>query len=164
MDADAHLRTDPQLAKTSGGEQRAHVSPDSDATFRPRMPVGEQTARGSLGTIFYPARPTARYAGGQLWVSFADSSPGGVCLFASVSRIRCRRENFSLRPFGEESAVQGEQGQQPYREHEPKGYVICASCQSLADSEKRRVTHGVRIEPQVDAERESRQISRVDVA
>jgi hypothetical protein len=82
MEADAHLRTDPQLAKTSGGEQRAHVSPDSDATFRPRMPVGEQTARGSLGTIFYPARPTARYAGGQLWVSFADSSPGGVCLVA----------------------------------------------------------------------------------
>jgi hypothetical protein len=46
MEADAHLRTDPQLAKTSGGEQRAHVSPDPDATFRPRMPVGEQTARG----------------------------------------------------------------------------------------------------------------------
>jgi NAD(P)H-flavin reductase len=29
MDADAHLRTDPQLAKTSGGEQRAHVSLNS---------------------------------------------------------------------------------------------------------------------------------------
>ena len=33
MEADAHLRTDPQLAKTSSGEQRAHVSPDPDATF-----------------------------------------------------------------------------------------------------------------------------------
>ena len=70
MEADAHLRTDPQLAKTSGGEQGAHVSPDPDATFRLRMPVGEQTAGGSLGTIFYPARPTARFAGGQLWHLF----------------------------------------------------------------------------------------------
>jgi len=76
MEADAHLRTDPQLAKTSGGEQRAHVSPDPDATFRPRMPVGEQTAGGSLGTIFYPARPTARYAGGQLWHLFRRFLPG----------------------------------------------------------------------------------------
>src|SRR4029077_4674145 len=31
--ADAHLRTDPQLAKTCGGEQGAHVSPIPDATF-----------------------------------------------------------------------------------------------------------------------------------
>src|SRR5579859_6412944 len=31
------------------------------------MPVGEQAAGGSLGTIFYPARPTARCASGQLW-------------------------------------------------------------------------------------------------
>lgn len=30
------------------------------------MPVGEQAAGGSLGTIFYPARPTARVARGQL--------------------------------------------------------------------------------------------------
>jgi len=99
MEADAHLRTDPQLAKTSGGEQRAHVSPDPDATFRPRMPVGEQTAGGSLGTIFYPARPTARLRVASYGISFADSSPGGVCLVTAVSRIRCRRENFSLRPL-----------------------------------------------------------------
>jgi len=76
MDADTHLRIDPQLAKASGGEQRAHVSPDSNATFRPRMPVGEQTARGSLGTIFYPARPTARFAGSQLWHLFRRFLPG----------------------------------------------------------------------------------------
>ena len=31
------------------------------------MPVGEQAAGRSLGTIFYPARPTARFASGQLW-------------------------------------------------------------------------------------------------
>ena len=43
-DADTHLRTDPQLAKASGGEQRAHVSPVSDAMFGPCMPVGEQAA------------------------------------------------------------------------------------------------------------------------
>ena len=31
------------------------------------MPVGEQAAGRSLGTIFYPARLTARIASGQLW-------------------------------------------------------------------------------------------------
>jgi|SRR6476646_2877991 len=31
------------------------------------MPVGEQAAGRSLGTIFYPARHTARLARGQLW-------------------------------------------------------------------------------------------------
>src|SRR5580658_3963429 len=34
------------------------------------MPVGEQAAGRSLGTIFYPARPTARFARGQLWHLF----------------------------------------------------------------------------------------------
>jgi hypothetical protein len=33
MEADAHLRIDPQLDKTGGGEQRAHVSSIPDATF-----------------------------------------------------------------------------------------------------------------------------------
>jgi len=32
-DADTLLRTDPQSAKTGGGEQRAQVSPVPDATF-----------------------------------------------------------------------------------------------------------------------------------
>jgi hypothetical protein len=36
--ADAHLRTDPQLAKTSSGEQRAHVSPI-------RMPRSDRACR-----------------------------------------------------------------------------------------------------------------------
>src|SRR5665213_1435323 len=40
------------------------------------MPVGEQAAGGSLGTIFYPARPTARFACGQLRHLFPRSLPG----------------------------------------------------------------------------------------
>jgi hypothetical protein len=52
------------------------------------MPVGEQAAGGSLGTIFYPARPTARSARGQLRHLFPRflygrglSSQHGVRLF-----------------------------------------------------------------------------------
>jgi hypothetical protein len=40
------------------------------------MPVGEQAAGRSLGTIFYPARPTARFARGQLWYLFPRFLPG----------------------------------------------------------------------------------------
>lgn len=40
------------------------------------MPVGEQAAGRSLGTIFYPARPTARIACGQLWHLFPRFLPG----------------------------------------------------------------------------------------
>jgi hypothetical protein len=101
MEADAHLRTDPQLAKTSGGEQRAHVSPDPDATFRPRMPVGEQTAGGSLGTISYPARPTARYAGGQLWHLF--------CRFLSGRGLSCHPDFPNPMP-ARESSLAGLEG------------------------------------------------------
>jgi hypothetical protein len=74
--ADAHLHTDPRLAKAGSGEQRAHVSPIPNATLWPCMPVGEQVAGRSLGTIFYPARPTARIACGQLWHLIPRSLPG----------------------------------------------------------------------------------------
>src|SRR2546423_13448377 len=40
------------------------------------MPVGEQAARRSLGTIFYPARFTTRCARGKLWYLFPRSLPG----------------------------------------------------------------------------------------
>ena len=40
------------------------------------MPVGEQAAGRSLGTIFYPARHTARFARGQLWHLILRFLPG----------------------------------------------------------------------------------------
>ena len=40
--ADAHQSYDPRLNKTGCGEQRAYVTADPDAMFRPCMPVGER--------------------------------------------------------------------------------------------------------------------------
>src|SRR6185369_8796767 len=58
------------------------------------MPVGEQAAGRSLGTIFYPARPTARLACGQLWHLFPRFLFGRgffrdqVCCLARGARSR----------------------------------------------------------------------------
>jgi len=93
--ADAHLRTDPRLAKTSSGEQGAHVSPI-------RMPRSDRACRsesklpdGHLEPFFYPARPTARFACGQLWHLFPRFLSGrGLFADQSLRLARGRRRRF----------------------------------------------------------------------
>src|SRR6202041_1396038 len=56
--ADAHRSIDPWPVKTGGGEQRAHVTPSSDAKFRPCMPVGERAGRRVTWNHFLFSSPS----------------------------------------------------------------------------------------------------------
>jgi hypothetical protein len=59
------------------------------------MPVGEQAAGGSLGTIFYPARRTSRFARGQLWHLIPRFLPGrGLSAQPGIRLLGASRHRF----------------------------------------------------------------------
>ena len=109
------------------------------------MPVGEQAAGGSLGTIFYPARPTARFACGKLWYLFPRFLPGrglltyrhrgsvawrwlpwfGANLVAPIERSSLRLETGEITAARRTTAGTGAESQQQKR---PTGRVIVLGC------------------------------------
>jgi hypothetical protein len=83
--ADAHLRTDPRLAKTSSGEQGAHVSPI-------RMPRSDRACRsesklpeGHLEPFFIPPALLHASRAASYGICSPDPSPGGVCSVTTIA-------------------------------------------------------------------------------
>ena len=108
------------------------------------MPVGEQAAGGSLGTIFYPARLTARFACGQLRHLFSGSLHGrGLLTYRGSPLVQCSPhrfgtnlvtpgETFLLRLEAGEIAAAGRatprSSAEAQQKPRPAGWVIAMGC------------------------------------
>jgi len=103
--ADAHRSIDPWPAKTGGGEQRAHVTPSSDAKFRPCMPVGERADRRvTWNSVFHIAKGIAGKVGhhSHHHIPSVDLNSNNNNNNNNNNRREFDEEEFDLRDFDED--------------------------------------------------------------